>query len=278
MKSKKPKTIHYKYTLNEQKAICDLYYKDINQLDEYDFYVYNRKNLWYDIKHLLIKDSILINKKFKSISIRTIAKMINNDERSTKPKKVYEKHLHPLRTYSLPIGCIQLDLKVISPKETKLKEYIYVLDAMDEESKFLFTKVLDNKTEDEIIRATLECIKYFKKYGINVIRIRTDNAPEFIFSPFEEKGRFDKMLKSMMIKHEFIEHRQPQENGVIERHHKTIDDEILKYIKNLDDREKIKNIIESWSNNFNFKRRHTYTVYKELFITPFEFVRMFNNN
>ena len=262
-KSKKPKNIKLKYSLEQRKEIADCYYN--TKIDKNNFFSYNRKIVWYKFK-----------KQLSRLSISTVAKIINKDYRSNRELERYKKHLHPPRKYHLPIGYVQADLKIIGPTETCYGDYIYIFDMIDEESKFLYTEVLLDKTEESIFKAMKNGIRYFKNNGIDVKRIRTDNAPEFKDSPYEERGRIHKFLISNKIKHEFITERTPQENGCIERHHRVLDDEVIRRISHLTNFWDYKEIIESWSNNFNFQRPATYTIYDSLYITPIEFLERYN--
>lgn len=116
-------------------------------------------------------------------------------------------------------------------------------------------------------------IKFYElENNIQILRVRTDNAPEFRISVFEECGKFHELLTDHGIKHEFIRCNTPQENSTIERRHKTIDDELLPHIKHLTNKQNIVDAIESWGRNSNIFRKRTYGVHN-IYTTPYLFLK-----
>lgn len=268
--SKRPKNIKYLYSKDERKQIADIFFKKPSFKN--NFQTFNKFNVWFKVR---TDNKNFWNDKFRKIGLATTAKIINQDKRNTKQAKTFSKHKHPKRQYKLPIGYVQLDLKIIGPTETDLNQNIYIFDAIDEESNYYYNKVIKFKTEDEILKATKIMLDFYKSKGIKVKRIRTDNAPEFKESIFDERGKFHKFLTDNNIIHEFILPRNPQQNGKIERVHRVIDDELLPWIKTFKSLDKYKKAIEMFRNNFNTIRKRKYDLYN-LISTPEEFVRKYN--
>ncbi len=108
-----PKTIKYKYDEHIRKLIADSYY----------VHFFNRTNIWLNFRKL-----------FPEIALKTICKIINNDDRNPKKNK-RAKIKHPLRYYNLPFGCIQMDLKIIGPKKVLLVNKLpYMMQKMNNQS------------------------------------------------------------------------------------------------------------------------------------------------
>lgn len=261
LKSTRPKRFRKFYTQEQIEDICNAYFDKDN--------LHNKSSLWIIFKH----------NKYKNLSIKTFIKYIKNDIRSGWAVPELPKLKHPRREYDIELGNLQMDVKILSNKENPLNTNIYLLDFIDEQSKFAYSKIISHQSPDEILLVVKKALKYFKTHGIIPKRIRTDNFMAFKKTNFVRTGIFSKYLESKNIIHEFIPLGEPQCNGVIERFHKTISDEFCKLIKNESDINGIKQKLDVWIWHYNFKRYHFFQTIKEReydkrFTTPIKMINL----
>lgn len=245
LKSTRPYHFREFYKQEDIDNMCNAYFNKDN--------LHNKSSLWV----------ILKNTKYQSLSIKTFIKYIKNDVRNGWSLPKLPKIKHPRREYDIELGNLQMDVKILDNKENPLQTNIYLLDFIDEQSKFAFSKVISHQSPDEILLVVKKAIRYFKNHGILVRRIRTDNFMAFKKTNFVRTGLFNKFLNSKNIIHEFTPLGEPQCNGTIERFHKTISDEFCQFIKNEKDIDLIKNKLSIWIQHYNFKRYHYYQTIKE---------------
>ena len=144
-----PKKPRIKYNSSQRKEITDLYFSQ-NKI------ALNKTNVWLKLKKN--------NDDYKNLSLRTVCNYIANDERNINYDK-RAKIKHGLRKWNIDIGNIQLDVKVIGPKETKFRKYIFIMDAKDEQSKIYWCKVLRHQTKQEMIDGLFGMINFYKRYS-----------------------------------------------------------------------------------------------------------------
>ncbi len=237
VKNTGPKIIKYKYDQETRKLIADAKY----------IQHHSRANIWMHMKQI-----------YPDISLKTVCKIINNDDRNPKKKKRAPVK-HPLRYYDLPFGCIQMDLKIIGPKESPTGKRITIYDAKDEQSKLYYMEVIENASGKNLLQATRNMIHYFtNELGITIKRIRTDNAMMFKQNNFVKSYDYNNLLIEYGIENQKIQLMRPQQNGVIERHHGIIDQEFKPLINKFDTVKRIKEKAKIFMNNFNFNRYHYY--------------------
>lgn len=259
-----PKNCNYKYTAEQVKDICDRFYKP-----KYKWKI-NRLNIWLRARK---------EKEFKDISLSTVCLYIKRDSRNMKLNKKKAKVKHPLRTWDIDLGNIQLDIKVVGPNENHWKRNLYIMDAKDEQSKVYWQKLLKYQTKEEMLIGVKEMINFYKKSNIKVKRVRTDNAMVFKKTNFVQTGEFNKLLASKGIEHQFIPIRQPECNGVVERQHQTLDHEVIESFSKIESLEDLQEHLNEWQEYFNHERYHTYTFIKdskECYQIPMEFVKKYN--
>lgn len=256
-----PKKPHSKFNKHFAKNVADMYY------EPKDFQI-NRLNVYKEI-----------NKHNEIISYKTVCRLIYNDPRNLKLKQINSKVDHPLRKWTIDVGKIQMDVKVLGPNETKFKKYIYILDAKDEQSKLYWSKLLIDQSKEEILVGLIECINFYKEHGIDIKRIRTDNAMIFKKTNVVNTGAFNKICSNFGIEHEFIPKRQPECNGVIERQHRILDMEFKKCIDSCNSIQDVALKLSMWTENFNTNRYHTYTDLryqkKQYLYRPIEWIKKF---
>lgn len=258
-KTTMPKHFCFKYSDEQIKYICDCYFNP-----PYDW-VLNKINIWKRLQQ---------QPDFYNISLSTVCLYIKRDKRSLKiPPRA--KVIHPLRTWDIDIGNIQLDVKVIGPTESQFKRNIYIMDAKDQQSKLYWHKILKYQTKTELLEGLTESIDFFENHGIKIKSIRTDNAMVFKKTNFVKTGEFDKILQSKNIEHEFIPLKEPECNGVIERHHRILDDEVIKQIWKFETIHEFEIFLDKWQDFYNYERFHTYNFIdtpEEKYQIPVEFL------
>ena len=97
--------------------------------------------------------------------------------------------------------------------------------------------------------------------------LRTDNGPQFI------SDKFNKILKHMNIKHEYIEKETPAENGDIESFHNSIKTDYI-WINEINNFNEGKIIIENAFHDYNNIRPHSTLDY----YPPSEFENKYKND
>lgn len=90
----------------------------------------------------------------------------------------------------------------------------------------------------------------FRTRGIKMILIQTDNGHEF-------QSEMIKYLDSVGIKHQYIWIHTPDQNGVVERSHRTDDEEFyqltnIRYMTLIE----LNQAVEEWTLKYNTKRLH----------------------
>ncbi|KAK2422442.1 hypothetical protein QL285_032975 [Trifolium repens] len=115
-----------------------------------------------------------------------------------------------------PLELIHMDL--FGPSRTKsLGGNYYGLVIVDDYSRFCWTLFLSNKSD------TLSAFKQFakmiqNKLDLKIISIRSDHGGEF------ENNNFDKFCSKHGIEHNFSAPRTPQQNGVVERKNRILEE------------------------------------------------------
>ena len=120
---------------------------------------------------------------------------------------------------------IQIDVKVvprkcIADKEMKLYQYT----AIDEYTRLRFLYGYEEQSTYSSADFVQRAVKWFKRRGITIECIQTDNGFEFTnrFSPSkkDKKTMFEKTLAHLGIKHKLIRPYTPRHNGKVERSHR----------------------------------------------------------
>ena len=134
---------------------------------------------------------------------------------------------HRLRKkgYSRCITSLQIDVKVVPRKciaDKELKLYQYT--AIDEYTRLRFLYGYEEQSTYSSSDFAERAVKWFKKHGITVECIQTDNGFEFTnrFSPSkkDKKTMFENKLADLGIKHKLIRPYTPRHNGKVERSHR----------------------------------------------------------
>lgn len=170
------------------------------------------------LKWKLQKEDIFIHE-------RTIGKIIKKEglTRRYRTKKI---KLHYIKTQLTQGEIIEIDIKYV-PKTLKDKQY-YQFTAIDVASKWRYLKIYDNMGNSEAIDFVQDLIK---RVHFRIRAIKTDNGSCFtnrytgylksadIYNP--KLHAFDLLCQRLNIIHYLIDPGKPNQNGCIERSHRT---------------------------------------------------------
>src|SRR3990172_2209547 len=154
-----------------------------------------------------------------------------------------------------PGELVQIDTKFL-PK----KKYQYT--AIDVVSKWRYLKVYSRLTQESSIDFVSKLLIKAKERGINISLIQTDNGHEF-------QSEFEKYLKSLGIKLQHTWIHTPDQNGVVERSHRTDEEEFYQETEiDYQDLEEINQKLSLWLEYYNTKRLH----FSLNYLTPEEYL------
>lgn len=135
---------------------------------------------------------------------------------------------------------------------------IYQQTFVDTYSKVAFAKVYDRKTA--LVAADLlndRVLPFFEAHAVKLLRVLTDRGTEYCGKP--EHHEYQLYLSIEDIDHTRTKVRSPQQNGICERFHKTIQDEFYaiafrkKVYTTLDELQKD---LDQWLEDYNRERTH----------------------
>ena len=112
----------------------------------------------------------------------------------------------------MPGELVQIDVKCLEGR----KRFQYT--AIDVVSKWRYLHAYQKFNQKKSVNFIRKLIPKARKKGILVTRIQTDNGSEF-------QSVFTEYLKGAGIKHQYTWVRTPNQNGCVERSHRTGDDE-----------------------------------------------------
>lgn len=155
----------------------------------------------------------------------------------------------------LPGELVQIDTKFL-PK----KKYQYT--AIDVVSKWRFALGYQRLTQENSIDFVRRLLTEAKRKGITIKLIQTDNGHEF-------QADFRDQLASVEIKQQYTWVHTPDQNGVVERSHRTDEEEFYQETEiDYTDLEDINQKLAIWINHYNTKRLH----FSLNFDTPSEYL------
>ncbi|KAK2397509.1 bromodomain-containing protein [Trifolium repens] len=104
----------------------------------------------------------------------------------------------------------------------------YVLVVVDDYSRYTWVNFIREKSDAFEVFKEL-CIQIQREKGSNVVRIRSDHGREF------ENSKFDEFCAAEGIKHEYSSPITPQQNGIVERKNRTIQESarVMLHAKNI---------------------------------------------
>lgn len=133
---------------------------------------------------------------------------------------------------------------------------------------FQFTAI-DSVTKLRVLRmfptnsshnAALFLREMIKAFPFKVVNIQTDNGSEF-------KGVFSKDCGQLKIKHYFSFPASPEQNGIVERSHRTDEEEFYQQGNCGDNLDEQRELLKRWEHTYNHKRPHQALGY----LTPIEY-------
>lgn len=145
---------------------------------------------------------------------------------------------------SVPGELIQIDTKFLNGRQR------FQYTAIDVVSKYRYLRVYSSLTQKSTIDFLVKLVAQFKTKGINIKLIQTDNGHEFQRLVVE-------YLTQLGIKHQYIWIHTPDQNGVVERSHRTDDEEFYqltdtRYMSLIE----LNQAVEEWTLKYNTKRLH----------------------
>jgi transposase InsO family protein len=174
--------------------------------------------------------------------------IVNRHRRKRVKSKLFNKA-------SVPGELVQIDTKFL-PK----RKYQYT--AIDVVSKWRYLKVYPKLTQENTIDFVNKLLIEAKKKGIIIKMIQSDNGHEF-------QAEFEEYLKSLNIKIQHTWIHTPDQNGVVERSHRTDEEEFYQETEidytNLED---INTKLKIWLEYYNTKRLH----FSLNYLTPEEYL------
>ena len=113
--------------------------------------------------------------------------------------------------------CLKLiHVNITGPTRTKSlggKKYIMVI--VDDFSRYTWVEFLREKSE-ACEKMEVLCKRFLNEKGVSIVKIRSDHGKEF------ENARFDSFCDKNGIKEEFSTPKTPQQNGVVKRKNRVI--------------------------------------------------------
>ncbi|KAK2410077.1 putative mitochondrial protein [Trifolium repens] len=137
---------------------------------------------------------------------------------------------HPMlehQTTSKVLELLHMDL--MGPMQVEsLGGKRYVLVVVDDFSRYTWVNFIREKSDSFDVFKEL-CIQIQREKGSNVVRIRSDHGREF------ENSKFDDFCAAEGIKHEYSSPITPQQNGIVERKNRTIQESarVMLHAKNV---------------------------------------------
>lgn len=158
-------------------------------------------------------------------------------------KKKWERY--PQRyEKALPGERLQVDVKFINQKEFSGKRY-YQFTAIDDCTRYRVLRIYDHnsvKSSTEFINQVKEALPFAIK------QVQTDNGSEF-------SEAFSWHLEDLGISHRKTRVRSPEENGKVERSHRT-DEEEFYQINQFVSIKHCMQLLRGWEKEYNFERPH----------------------
>lgn len=150
--------------------------------------------------------------------MKKLSLLLNKPKSPKRKPKPYEQMTHPGER-------VQVDVKVVPRKcitDPEMKLYQYT--AIDEFTRMRFLYGYEEQSTYSSADFAKRAVKWFKRRGIVVECIQTDNGFEFTnrFSPAkkEKPTLFETTLARLGVRHKLIKPYTPRHNGKVERSHR----------------------------------------------------------
>ncbi|WP_338982005.1 integrase core domain-containing protein [Spiroplasma endosymbiont of Eupeodes luniger] len=260
-KTTKPQNLNYQYNLNSRKKVCDLYF---------DYKNLQAGGIWSLFNNLTIGFHDVKNSEVPK-NIKTFYRWIKSDPRWKELKQQIKQTKRHFKRYEVSeIGLLQMDAKTITTSNFPVDKKYYIYDCT-------IAQTYVSLGTNNAINAVQRAIYDFKKFGIEIKRIRTDNAPEFTTNNWSNKKSykvkerpFTTFLSRNGIVHKTTPIRSPQSNGKIERFHQYYTKLFYSKDTKLNQNE-LQHYLNKYYYFYNFERRHSSLNTK----TPFQTLQKF---
>jgi len=157
---------------------------------------------------------------------------------------------------SVPGELVQIDTKYLNGR----RRFQYT--AIDVVSKWRYIRAYNKLNHANTIDFIQRLIKKAEEREIKILLIQTDNGHEF-------QSEFRTLLESLGIAHQYTWIHTPDQNGVVERSHRTDDDEFYHLTETQDmTLDELNMALEEWLNYYNSERLH----FSLNFVTPEEYL------
>lgn len=173
--------------------------------------------------------------------------LINNDliEKRKKRKKKHKKY------YVKETGHLQIDTKYLDTKPGYPYRY-YQYTAIDCLTRMRVIRNFDELSAYNSVRFLKGVVK---KLPFRVLSVRTDNGVEFTYGPFRKDHPFSLLCARLGIRHYLNKPAHPESNGIVERSHRTDEEEFYRPnpVKNP---KQWQYMIPGWEYFYNYQRAH----------------------
>jgi transposase InsO family protein len=162
--------------------------------------------------------------------------------------RYYTNYRHKRRKkkkYCLDMPGREIQLDTCYPFGYQKKAIVY--DAIDDCSRWVFARVMENKTEETTIEFLKELIQ---KAPFNIEAIRTDRGTEF-------SSNVEEFLRQQGIELRRNPAYTPQHNGKIERYHRTFKEDSVSYWNFNASLDELNYELTKWLSYYNYNKRHT---------------------
>jgi transposase InsO family protein len=126
-------------------------------------------------------------------------------------------------------------------------EYLHL--AVDDHSRLAYSQILPDETRASCLTFLINALRFFRRHGIAVERVMTDNGPAF------KSRRYAKALRWLVIAHKRTRPYTPKTNGKVERFVQTSLREWA-YAKAYDTSEQRKGELSAFLFRYNWQRPH----------------------
>lgn len=191
-------------------------------------------------------------------------------KRRSRPRKKPQSYAMAVPGQRVQIDVKYLPLLRLKGRPEPLRQYLY--NAIDDCTRLQVVHVSSELTPQASVRF-LHIVR--RSFPFPVQEVQTDHGTEFtyVFFPHVQKPHpFEQVLGDLGIQHKLIPVGKPEQNGKVERSHRTIDEECLnpRAFRKPKPREMA---IMRWGNFYNSQRPHSALDWQ----TPLQKLRSFHN-
>lgn len=277
LKSRAPKTVRRGYDQRHRNFISQFVSAKIEEGKM------NFLNIWL---HLCKDDEINKHYNFRSLAYNTMMKIFYQENNISRiPRRIFRTE-HNFRDVVRKPGNVQADVKVFGLYETNVGRKVRVFVVRDIATRLTYTKTLKRETSEEIIQALEESRNWFKRFGIKIRSIQTDNAMVFKTTNFVYSGLYLDWCRLYNIKARHIRLKHPESNGIVESFNGMIDKEWHAFLIDCTTWEEVDRVVKEMTHIYNFERYATFGElknkkyginYRNRYVIPARSVQLISN-